>query len=325
MKRTMNGKTRAVLLVLMVSLLLGLGACKHSDLDSGNADPSNPWAVTAVEDEWLGMNPYPDKHDGGWVYSAREDCFYAMYGDDASGQNLYRIDHIGHTSELAAEFLYGRHGSQPVIDDTGTFIYMPPSETWGGTDQLERYNTTTSELETLAQAPDYATYSHGAWKNGKLWIVLDDNNLYSYDPETDEWSSPLYDFGAMANVAGSGPGSNLIYVMVDAGVFFSYDVATDTVTPLDPHPYGFELGGNCQLTWFGASVGFIYAADGQNGVEPAIYDIATGTWQQLADPQVPTGWSGHATYDSTRMRLYVTGAEIKDGEDNYDSVWYYQY
>jgi len=25
------------------------------------------------------------------------------------------------------------------------------------------------------------------------------------------------------------------------------------------------------------------------------------------------------------MRLYVTGAENKDGEDDYDSVWYYQY
>jgi hypothetical protein len=250
----------------------------------------------------------------GFTRPAKTACsLYAIYGLDSNGIYLYRIDHIGETSDTATTWDYARHGSQPVIDDTGTYIYMPPSES---NSELERYNTVTDTRETLATAPDTATYSHGAWKNGKLWIVLDDYYLYSYDPAGDTWSAALYDFGAMANVAISGPGSNLIYVIVDGGTFFSYDVNTDTATALTSDPNGFTLGGNGQFTWFGASVGFIYAADGF-GNTPAIYDISDDTWHALSDPHPGGNWTGHATYDSSRKRLYFTGAS--------DSVWYYQF
>ncbi|MRR57836.1 MAG: hypothetical protein EG824_06450 [Deltaproteobacteria bacterium] len=130
---------------------------------------------------------------GRWVYSAREKVLYAMYGNDNSGQMLYRIDHINETAEIAMTFAYGRHGAPPVIGDTGTYIYMPPSQS---TNQLERCNTVTDALETLA-APTTGTFSHSAWKNDKLWITLDDN-LYSYDPATNSWSAALHNFGDLA-------------------------------------------------------------------------------------------------------------------------------
>jgi hypothetical protein len=284
-------------------------------------DPVEPWTVTATADSWLTTNPYPVKHDGGWVYSAREDRLYAMYGEDhgGDGETLYRIDHIGETYDTATTWLFGRHGSHPVIDDTGTYIYQPPSET---TNQLERYNTVTDTRETVAPAPTYGQFSHGAWKNGKLWIVLSDDNLYSYDPIADTWSASLHAFSSMANVATSGPASNLIYVIVTGGTFYSYDVTTGTTTPLPSHPTGFSLGGNGQFTWFGASVGFIYAAGSYSG-SPAIYDIANSTWHALSDPKTPDDYAGHATYDSSRMRLYVTGAET--GSPAAGQVWYYQF
>jgi hypothetical protein len=279
-------------------------------------DPTNPWTVTATAATWLTTNPYGNKHDGGWVYSADEDLLYAMYGDDNLGQTLYRIDHIGETSETATTFLFGRHGSNPVIDNTGTYVYMPPSE---NTDELERYNTVTDVLETLAPAPYGGQFSQGAWKDGKLWIVLEDGDLYSYDPGADTWSGSLYDFGtSYGNVATSGPRSDLIYIIVEPGDFYSYDVTTDTTTMLTSHLTGFVLDGNGQFTWFGSSVGFIYAA-AENGI-PAIYDIATGDWNALSDPKINGDYAGHATYDYIRMRLYVTGS----GSSN-DDVWYYQY
>ncbi len=316
MKRIGIWKNRFILLGMIAMMLLFISGCSGDDLTpvSGN-DPTTPWLVTATEDTWLTTNPFESKHDGGWVYSAREDVIYAMYGEDAgdNGLTLYRIDHIAHTSTIATTWLFGRHGSQPVIDDDGTYIYQPPSES---TNQLERYNTITKERETLAPAPMESTYSHGAWKNGKLWIVLDDDNLYSYDPATDAWSASLHDFGAYGNVASSGPTSDLIYVLLTDATFYSYDVTNGTVVPLTPDPNGFDLGGNNELTWFGASIGFIYAAENYDG-DPAIYDIANDTWQTLSDPKAPNSWAGHATYDTSRMRLYVTGVD--------DSVWYYQY
>jgi hypothetical protein len=199
-----------------------------------------------------------------------------------------------------------------VIDDTGTYIYAPPS--WQ-TNQLERYNTITNDLETLEAAPTNATYVHGTWKNGKLWIVLDDHNLYSYDPAANTWSAPLSDFGTSCDVASSGPASNLIYVIAEGGAFYSYDVNTNTRTPLISKPDDYGLGANAEFTWFGASVGFIYADSYM--LSPYIYDIANGTWQTLSDPHSSSNGAGHATYDSKRMRLYITG----EG----DSVWYYQY
>lgn len=300
---------------MIVLAMLFISGCSGDEYPPHQtaSDPTTPWAVTATEDTWLTTNPYDDKHDGGWVYSAKEDVLYAMYGNDNSGQTLYRIDHIGHTSTTATTWLFNRHGSQPVIDDDGIYIYQPPSES---SVELERYNTVTHVRETLAPAPFSSEYSHGTWKNNKLWIVLDDDNLYSYDPATNTWSAPLHDFGAYANVASSGPSSNLIYVLATDATFYSYDVTTGVTTLLDPHPNGFNLGGNNELTWFGARNGFIYAAENYDG-NPAIYDIANGTWQQLSDPKAPNSWAGHATYDSNRMRLYVTGAS--------NVVWYYQY
>lgn len=151
------------LVCLLGLMMLSLSACGDSDNNTYfipiNPDPSNPWAVTATAATWLDTNPYADKHDGGWVYSEREECLYAIYGNDNSGQTLYRIDHIAETSEVATTFSYSRHGAHPVIDDTGTYIYMPPSQ---DTNQLERYNTVTDVLETLAPAPDSGIFSHGA-------------------------------------------------------------------------------------------------------------------------------------------------------------------
>jgi hypothetical protein len=298
--------------------MLFIVACGNSGSSGSESDLTTPWTATATQAAWLTTNPYADKHDGGWVYSAREDRLYAIYGNEDffNGLTLYRIDHIGNTSTIATTFQYGRSGSHPVIDDTGTWIYMPPSAL---TDQFERYNTVTHVRETLEAAPDHGTYSHGAWKNGKLWIVLDNRSLYSYDPATGHWSAALLTFSfpgvGRANVASSGTASNLIYIIVDPGDFYSYDVDTGNNIKLANNPTGFEIGGNVQFTWFGSSVGFIYAAD--SGGTPAIYDIATGTWHTLTDPKSPDDHSGHATYDSSRHRLYVTGTS--------DEVWYYQF
>lgn len=298
-------------------MMLSLGACGSDDNNTVyvRLDPRTPWTKTATASAWLTANPYPDKHDGGWVYSAREKRIYAMYGQDAegTGRTLYRIDHINETSEVATTFTYGRHGSQPVIDDTDTYIYMPPSES---TNQLERYNTRTNVLETLAPAPFSSTYSHAAWKDDKLWIVLDDFNLYSYNPATNSWSAALNNFGNLSNIAASGPRSHLIYVMVSGGHLFSYDTTDGTVTALPDHPNGFDLGGNNEFTWFGYRTGYLYAAENYGG-NPAIFSIADGTWYQLDDPKAPDSWAGHATFDSTRNRLYITGAS--------NEVWYYQY
>jgi len=262
-------------------------------------EPSTPWTASYSSDSWLTSSPYPDKHDGGWVYSPREDVIYAIYGNDSSGQTLYRIDHIGHSYTVATTFTYGRHGSQPVVDDSGTYIYMPPS---CSTSELERYDTTALNLETLATAPYSGCFSHGAWNNEKLWIVLDDYNLYSYDPATDEWSDALYSFGTYANVATAG--SNLIYIMVNGGYFYSYDVTDGTVTTLASNPNGFGLGGNGELTWLGA--GYIFAMGDYNN--PAVYDIASDTWYSPSWPG-NSDYAGHATYDIYRHRLYFAGGD----------------
>jgi len=305
----------AAVICLFGLMLVSLSGCGDGDNNYVyvKTDPRKPWTETAVSAPWLTDNPYADKHDGGWVYSAREKCLYAMYGNDNYGRTLYRIDHINETAEVATTFAYGRHGAHPVIDGTGTYIYMPPSQE---TDQLERYNTVTGVLETLAPAPGIGTFSHGAWKDNKLWIVLDDGNLYSYDPAANAWSSALHDFGNRANVAASGPRSHLIYVIVQPGHFYSYNTTDGTVTTLPDHPTGFQLGGNGQFTWFGARVGYIYAAGNYLGA-PAIFDIAEGTWHELDDPKTPNNYAGHATYDSTRKRLYITGS--------FNEVWYYQF
>lgn len=300
-------------LALVGLLLLALGGCaSNGDRGPEAADPTAPWTEMATAVPWLNTNPYASKHDGGWVYSAREDRLYSMYGNDNDGQTLYRIDPIGEAFEVATTWLFYRHGSQPVIDNTGTYIYMPPSE---GSNELERYNTITHTRETLAAAPATSTYSHGTWKNGKLWMVLDTNGLYSYDPVANSWSAELHDFGSNANAASSGPGSDLIYVMAETGILYSYNVTNGTTTALPAHPNGFGLGGNGEFTWFGSSVGFLYASGGCSGT-PAIYDIAGSAWHNMTDSKGTSGCEGHATYDSSRQRLYFTSDS--DG-------YYYQY
>lgn len=302
---------------MIVCSMFMLGGC---DLFNGDddtvvlTDPTTPWTRTATADNWLSTNPFNDMHDGGWVYSAREDRLYATYGNDNNGQTLYRINPIDNTYTVATEFLFNRHGTHPVIDSTGTWIYMPPSQS---TSELERFNTVSGIRETLAVAPDRGEFAHGAWKDNKLWIVLDDFNLYRYNPADNTWSAPLATFSDMANVATSGPASNLIYIIVQPGDFFSYNIVTDNVTTLTPHPSGFGLGGNGQFTWFGANTGFIYAKDCGSGTDPAIYDIANSTWHALTDPKLSTDYEGHATYDSKRKRLYFGGASSE--------AWYYQF
>ncbi|MDI6743719.1 MAG: hypothetical protein QMD11_13370 [Smithella sp.] len=319
MKSSFSWKSKLFALCIMLILAMFVAGCGSDGWgdpprQAAAVDPVEPWTVTATAADWLTTNPYNDKHDGGWVYSAREDVLYAIYPESYSNFNLYRIDHIGETSAVATTYVYGRHGSHPVIDDTGTYIYLLPSEE---TNQLERYNTVTDELETLAAAPQWGTFSHGAWKDGKLWIVLNDYHLYQYDPGTNVWNDAMEVFSGRANVASSGPASNLIYIIRrDAGDFFSYDVMTATLTALDPHPYGFNLGGNGQFTWFGADVGFIYAMGGCSGTS-AIYDIAGGEWHSMDDPKTNSNCVGHATYDTSRSRLYVA-----DGSSN---AFYYQF
>jgi hypothetical protein len=290
--------------------------CTGCQTCSVSVDPISPWKETATPVPWLTSNPFNSKHDGGWVYSPCEDVLYAMYGEDNDGKTLYRIDYISEISKIATTFKYGRHGAHPVIDDTGTYIYMPPSSQ---TNQLERYNVCKNKREKLRAAPANGTFSHGAWKNGKLWIVLDDGNLYSYNPVANTWSGSLHYFGGSnsANVASSGPASNLIYVIVaSGGNFYSYDVTDGTTNTLPSHPYGFNLWGNGEVTWFGATDGFIYAMGGCGGT-PAIYDIAGNTWYAMYDPKPNSNCIGHATYDCKRNRLYVS-----DGNSN---AFYYQF
>ena len=301
---------------LLLGLLVSCGG-SSSGGGGGTEELTSPWAATATAVTWLDTHPFTSKHDGGWVYSNREDRLYAMYGEDNNGQTLYRVDPVGDTSEVETTFTYNRHGSQPVLDDAGTYLYQPPSES---TSHLERYNTETNVLEDRATAPTKGTYSHGAWKNGKLWIVLDDDSLYSYDPVADTWSASLHTFSTMGNVAPSGSGSDLIYVLLDGGAFYSYDVTTTTLTALAAQPHGFNLGGNCQLAWFGERQGFIFANTGYisgGSYAPAIYDIANAAWHDLTDPKYPNSWAGQATYDANHRRLYVAGAG--------DTAWYYQF
>jgi hypothetical protein len=320
----MKNKIVLLILILMTLAMVGCGSGDNNTdpfanqtyqkpVSSNTNDATTPWLATATSDPWLTTNPYGDKHDGGWVYSAREDRLYSMYGNDNDGRTFFRINHIGETYEIATTFTYGHHGSQPVIDDTGTYIYMPPSYE---NNDLERYNTETSNLETLASAPASGYYTHGTWKKGKLWVVLGDHNLYSYNPAANTWSASLHVFANQANVATSDSASNLIYIIVEGGDFFSYDVTNNATTTLPSHPFGFSLSGNGQLTWFGDSEGFIYAMGGCGGT-PAIYGIASGTWHAMSDPKPNSNCVGHATYDTSRNRLYVA-----DGSSN---AFYYQY
>jgi hypothetical protein len=242
-----------------------------------------------------------------------------MYGNDNHGQNLYRIDYIAQASTNPVTWSYNRHGSHPVIDSDGIYVYQPPSQY---TNQLERWNTETSNRQTLTAAPTTGTFSYGAWKNGQLWIVLDDNYLYSYDPVGNAWHQ-MYSFGDMGNVAGSASSSNLIYIILDGGDLYSYDTVTDAVTSLSTNSHGYSIGGNGQFVWFsaGSSTGYLYATSGCGSTTPAVYEISSDTWHDMTDPVDISGdrCNGHATYDTTRDRLYVVD------QSNPGNVYYYQF
>ncbi|MEI7903746.1 MAG: hypothetical protein WCK89_26200, partial [bacterium] len=275
-------------------------------------------AQTAVEDTWLTANPFASKHDGGWVWSGREDRLYAIYGEDNSGRNVYRIDHIGHTAAQVATLTYNRHGSHPVIDSDGIYVYFPPSQS---TPQLERLDTRTDVVDVMTAAPANGTFSHGAWKNNRLWIVLDNGILYNWDPDTDTWTD-VHNFGDISQVVEHGTtASNNIYIWVtESEAFYSYDTVSTTLTQLADFTTSADLGGNGEIVFVPESCspanGFIYAMSGCGG-EPRYYSIATDTWYELSDPHFNDDCVGHGTYDRSRQRLYVAGGD--------DRVWYYQY
>jgi len=274
--------------------------------------------TTAVRDSYMTTSPYASKHDGGMVYSIRENAIYAIYGNDNQGRNVYRIDHIAGTSALVATLTYNRHGSYPVIDDLGGYVYFPPSQSGP---QLERMEVGGSHTTaTMASAPNSATFHHGTWKNGKLWIVLNDYYLYSWDPSTDSWTRLISVGNRAMCVAHNNDASDLIYCWIVGGNFLSYDTTTGTNTSLARFPVTASLGGNGQIEWVpsaeGTTMGFIYAVSGCSG-EPRIYSIYDDAWYTLSDAKNNGNCNGHATYDSLLMRLYVTDAT--------NQVWYYQY
>jgi hypothetical protein len=276
--------------------------------------------VTAEEDAWLTANPLHSKHDGGWVWSAREDRLYAIYpaAYGVDSRRVYRIDHIGHTSELVATLTYGRHGSHPVIDSDGIYVYFPPSEE---TRFLERLDTRSGAVTVLAEAPDYGTFAHGAWKNNRLWIVLDNGNLYNWNPATDIWTA-VHNFGTWCQVVEHGTtASDNVYIWVtNVDELYSYDTVSGDLTQLADFTTSADLGGNGMIVYVPESGqptgGFIYAMSGCSGA-PRYYSIATDTWYELPDPHPNSNCVGHGTYDCFRKRLYVA-----DGDSR---VWVYQY
>lgn len=86
------------------------------------------------------------------------------------------------------------------------------------------------------------------------------------------------------------------------------------ITSLASHPCGLGFGGNGEFTWFGYSIGYLFAMGDYN--LPAIYDINGGTWHKLSTPHQNNDYTGHAIYDTVRNRLYFVAG---------DSAFYYQY
>ncbi len=273
----------------------------------------------AVEAVWLYSNPFTSKHDGGWVFSPSQNALYAIYGTDNEGMNVYRIDHNANTSAKVATLLYDRHGSHPVLDETDGYVYFPPSQ---NTNQLERISLSTNARETLASAPSSATFCQGAWKNGKLWIILDNGQLYAYDSTSNSWSASIKTYTNRGMiVANSSASSNDIYILIAGSptTFEKYDTSAATFTSLANFPLGTNLGGNGQMefvpTESDPAHGYIYAVDGCSG-SPRVYSIWENAWYALDYPHDNGGCNGHAAWDSTAKRLYVT-----DGSSH---VWYYQ-
>jgi len=204
-----------------------------------------------------------------------------------------------------------------VIDEEGGYVYFPPSQS---TNQLERISIGAHVRETRAVAPQSGTFAHGAWKNGELWIVLNNYHLYSYDPIANTWTDEhTYANRAMVQ-AHENDASDDVYVWVTDETFHAYDTVAGTDTVLAGFPIAADLGGNGQIQFVpsneGLEYGFIYAVSGCSGA-PRIYSISADTWSTLTDPHNNGGCNGHATYDTLRHRLYVTDAS--------DQVWWYQY
>jgi len=272
-----------------------------------------------TQDGWMSSNPYGDMHDGGMVYSPSRDGMYALYGNDNSGRNVYFIDHTSQTATQVATLQYGRHGSHPVLDEDGGWVYFPPSQ---NTSQLERIEVGgTHTRQTLSAAPAQGTFSRGAFKDGKLWVLLDDGGLYAYDPSSDSWTQQD-SFGNNGMVVAHGTSArNVVYVWVENdSTLYEYDISSGTTSSLANFPGGTGLGGNGQMEFIpsasGASNGFIYAVNGCSGT-PYLYRISNDSWNSLANPQNNGGCSGLSAYDSSRSRLYVTGSS--------DNIYYYDY
>jgi hypothetical protein len=291
-----------------------LGPCRAAMI----AAPGTEWA-------WFYSTPYLSKHDGGMVYSRRENVMYAFYGNDNNGRTVYRINHLANTFAVAATLTYVRHGSHPVIDDTGTNVYFPPSQS---TTYLERLNTTTGVVTVMAAAPTTGTFALGDWKNGKIWIVLDNGNLYSWDSATNTWSGSLRSFGAWSQVIAHQNSTNpLVYVWVSSTgasggppAFYSYNTATGVTTTLASFTAETGLGGNGQMEYVpscdGLDYGFVYAIGGCGG-NPRVYSIRDNDWFTLTTSYPNANCDGLSAYDSTARRLYVTAGT--------ERTYYYQY
>jgi predicted secreted protein len=271
------------------------------------------------EDSWLSDNPYPDKHDGGWVYSPSQDGLYAIYGYDNRGKDVHLIDHNNQTSQKVATLNFDNHGTQPVIDPAGGYVYFPPSPF---STEFERIEIGSHNRETLATAPANSSYGQGAFVNGKLWIVLIDNNLYSYDPGTDSWTQERsYSNGPGMAVAHPDPGEDSLFILLaNSSSFYRYDTSTGTSTSLASYPTSFALGGNGQMESFpaaaGTQYGFVYAVSGCNGT-PRVYSLEKDSWLSLDYSKDNQNCGGHAAYDPNRHRLYITG--------NSGTIWEYDY
>lgn len=275
--------------------------------------------TSPTTDSWLSDNPFADNHDGGWVYSPSQDGLYAMYGNDNTGQNVYLIDHNSQSSQQVATLNFNRHGSHPVIDRAGGYVYFPPSQY---TNELERIEIGSHNRETLAAAPTGSTFGRGAFMNGKLWIVLDDSNLYSYDPAADSWTQEQsYPDGAGMAVAHKNSGEDSLFILLaNNSSFYRYDTDTGTSTSLTNYPTTFSLSGNGQMEFIpaaaGSQYGFVYAVGGCSGT-PRIYSLEKDSWLSLDSPKNNQNCAGHATYDSDQRRLFVTG--------NSGTIWEYDY
>ena len=152
--------------------------------------------------------------------------------------------------------------------------------------------------------------------------MLNDGYLHAYDPTTNTWRARIHNYssGAGMVIAQGNDANDDIYVWLTNETFWAYDTIAGTNRSLSGFPVDASLGGNGQIEWIpsadGASFGYIYAVSGCSG-SPRLFSISDNAWHTLSDPHDNGSCYGHATYDSTLHRLYVSDASNR--------VWYYQY